>query len=217
MTGCCSSGGSREKATDSFFSRHAKRYARKYKRKGPDKVQRQILSGLDRAFYEDRSILDVGCGTGNIHFELLRRGAARATGVDIAEGMIGQARSLSKQHGFEEKTRYVQGDFVEKSDEIETADITIMDKVVCCYDDLNGLMRNALAKTAACMVISHPRNVWYVRWGFNVQQVATSILRMKFRPVWHEWKTIHNMLGSNGYSKVFEDDTFLWHVVIFRK
>ncbi len=217
MAGCCPSCSSKEQATDSFFSRYASKYARRYKRKGPDRVQKRILSGLEHSLYENRNILDIGCGTGNIHLELLHRGAARATGIDIAQGMIEQAQFLSKEYGFNEKTQYLHGDFVDRSDEIAPADVTILDKVVCCYDDLSALMDKGLAKTTSVMVISHPRNRWHVRWGYTVQQFVTSILRMNFQPVWHDWRIIHDTLSSNGYTNVFEDYTFLWHIVIFRK
>ncbi len=214
---CCSPHITREKATDSFFSRHAQRYARRYRRRGPDRVQRIILGGLDTVHYTDSHILDVGCGSGTIHLELLNRGAGRATGVDIAQGMIDQARILAERAGFGDKTSYVHGDFVKCNGEIQNADITVLDKVVCCYDDLDLLLSKAMEKTSSVIVISHPRNVFYVRWGFIIQKIFTNILRFTFQPVWHNWGSIHTTLRMNGYTKIFEDCTFLWHVIIFKK
>jgi 2-polyprenyl-3-methyl-5-hydroxy-6-metoxy-1,4-benzoquinol methylase len=217
MAGCCSTCSSSQQATDNFFTRHASKYARRYSRKGPDRVQRRILNGLDPSMYTNRHILDIGCGTGNMHFELLRRGAARATGVDIADGMIEQAKSLSEKYGFAENTIYLQGDIVDRKDDIENADLTILDKVVCCYDDIKSLIMTALIKTSSAIVISHPRNTLVLRFGFIVQDFLSRLFRMKFRPFWHEWNSIHETIKANGYSVMYEDTTFLWHIVIFRK
>ena len=42
----------------------------------------------------DARLLEIGCGVGYLHQQLLRDGAQRALGVDISEEMLGQAREL---------------------------------------------------------------------------------------------------------------------------
>jgi len=180
-------------------------------------VQRKILTGMLDSPITGSSILDIGCGAGVIHLELLRRGAGYAIGIDIAQGMIEQAQTLAQLNGFEDRTRYIHGDFVDRSNEIAKADISILDKVVCCYEDLDSLLNRTIDKTKSVIVISHPRNTTFVRMGFIIQQIFTSIFRLKFQPVWHDWQIIHMKLAHQGYTKVFHNFTFLWDIVIYSK
>lgn len=59
-----------------------------------------MATGLDRA-----SILDYGCGSGDITFPMLKSGHI-VTGIDIAEGMITKAADRAEQFGFTEKASY---------------------------------------------------------------------------------------------------------------
>ena len=54
---------------------------------------------------KDRTVLDVGCGTGRYIMALLQRGCGHATGIDISEQMIGHCRAQAAAEGFAGKNR----------------------------------------------------------------------------------------------------------------
>ena len=108
MACCCSAGGGVGGAgrsqrsrggpcpgTDRFFSREATRLARRYRRRGLDAVQRKLLDGLKAAGVGGDSVLEIGCGTGELQRRVLAAGAADAVGIDVAGGMIDQAHVRS--------------------------------------------------------------------------------------------------------------------------
>src|SRR5512135_966530 len=53
--------------------------------------ERIMCSLLDRIDLADKSVVDVGCGTGRHVSHLLRRGAASVTGIDASMEMLSQA------------------------------------------------------------------------------------------------------------------------------
>ena len=63
--------------------------------------------------FEGDSFLDVGCGTGIYDFELVRRGAARVVGIDIAENMIRCCREGAEQNGCADRCTFVHADLLE--------------------------------------------------------------------------------------------------------
>jgi 2-polyprenyl-3-methyl-5-hydroxy-6-metoxy-1,4-benzoquinol methylase len=62
-------------------------------------VTASLLAALDDLGVARRTVLDVGCGIGDLAIETVMRGAARATGFDLSEKAIEQARELAKVRG----------------------------------------------------------------------------------------------------------------------
>jgi magnesium-protoporphyrin O-methyltransferase len=216
MTPCCQTTPSRE-GTNKFFSRWSKTYAKRFRKGKLEKVQRFLLEGVRSEPVTDKRILDIGCGVGSLHLTLLKEGAAGATGVDIAEGMLDQARKFAEQHGLEGKTKYILGDFVEKTPEIERADITLLDKVVCCYDDVETLVKKSAEKTRRIYALSHPRQSLLMELIFKTQIFASKLFRAKFSPFWHDWKWVRTLVADQGFQIVYENRTIAWHVAVYRR
>jgi cyclopropane fatty-acyl-phospholipid synthase-like methyltransferase len=62
---------------------------------------------------ENRSFLDVGCGSGLYSMELAKKGAARVTGLDIAEVMIDLCKKAAAQEGVEGRCDFLHTDLLE--------------------------------------------------------------------------------------------------------
>ena len=77
---------------DEWAVANAKRARRKEIASG---VTRQLMTALGRSRVEGRTVLDLGCGTGDLALATLARGATRATGVDLGPQAIEEARTLS--------------------------------------------------------------------------------------------------------------------------
>lgn len=93
----------------SGFSRWLDRMFRK------DMYQRFEYTIKNAEPIENRSFLDVGCGTGRYVFELVRRGCGHATGIDISEQMIRHCRRTAEDEGAAAKTEFARTDLLEYS------------------------------------------------------------------------------------------------------
>lgn len=212
---CCS--GPECPGTNKFFTRFSAKYAKRFRRKGLEKVQVHLLKGIAHVPVASAEILDIGCGVGALHISLLREGAARAIGIDAAEGMISQARTFAEEHGVQSKVRYVLGDFTRLVDEIPPADITILDKVVCCYENVQELLGRSMEKTRRVFAVSMPRETMIVRWGFSLQIAVAKLFRASFTPYWHDWNELRTSITSRGFRPVYENRTFLWNILVFER
>ena len=92
---CCTSNSC--SGTNIFFSRWSKSFAKRFRKKGLEKVQRYLLEGIRLEPVKDRHILDIGCGVGALHLTLLQEGAILATGIEAAEGMLEKAKEFQKK------------------------------------------------------------------------------------------------------------------------
>ena len=62
---------------------------------------------------QDRSVLDVGCGSGRYGIALAKRGARRIVGVDFAPAMIDLAQRLAAEAGVSDRCEFLVGAFPE--------------------------------------------------------------------------------------------------------
>ena len=131
MSSCCP----HARSAGRFFSFFAHRYRKRFKKKGFEPSQQQLIAGLEQVGYRDATVLEIGCGVGHLHQSLLEQGADSAVGIDLASSMLAEARDWAGERGLTERTDYIEGDFMLVADQVDPADISLLDKVVCCYPD----------------------------------------------------------------------------------
>ena len=193
-----------------FFSRFARLSCCCYNLKGLSKSQQMIANTLIKIGVEGKMILDIGCGVGYLHQSLLQAGAASATGVDLASKMIEQAQALSKKNAYSTVTTYIQGDFVQQAAMIEPADILLLDKVVCCYPDIQSLMEAALAKTGQYMALTYPRDRTLVRLFVWLEAFLLKLTGSAFRSYVHSPDAIELMITHACFNKRMEQIDSGW-------
>jgi 2-polyprenyl-3-methyl-5-hydroxy-6-metoxy-1,4-benzoquinol methylase len=59
----------------------------------------------------DKTVLDVGCGSGRYCFAYAERGAARVVGIDFAQGMIDLANDNARRLGVADRCEFYTGTF----------------------------------------------------------------------------------------------------------
>ncbi len=208
---------SAQAGTNKFFSKFSKKYLKQFRKRGLAKEQRYLAEGIALYPIKGTSLLEIGCGVGGLHLTLLKQGAVSATGIDISEGMLQGAKQLAQEMGFDKQTTYILGDFVQTNSEISEADITILDKVVCCYENVDELLETSLAKTRKIYALSFPRPTLFIKTMFHVPIVLGKLLKWSFHPYWHEWHQILQTIEQNGFTQTFHKHTFVWDVRVFEK
>lgn len=213
MNCCCPHSNSANR----FFSFFAGRYRKRFEKKGFEPSQKQLLEGLEQAGYQDAKILEIGSGVGHLHQTLLERGAESAVGVDLASKMIEEARHWAQERGLAEKTDYVEGDFMEIRDSLPDVEVTVLDKVVCCYPDADGLVHSSLAKTSRVYALTYPRDRWYVRAMMGLVALGMKIIRSDFRPYVHAPESIEKWITQAGFDKNYQNQNMVWLTQVYVK
>ena len=200
-----------------FFSRMARRERRRYERRGLERSQRELFAGIEQADLAGASLLEIGCGVGYLHQRLLEAGAGRAMGVDLSARMLEEARAGAQASGLATRTEYREGDFLEISEKLTDADIVILDKVICCYPDAQGLVERSLAKARRVYAFTVPRDRAFVRFGAGVMALALRLLCSRFRPYVHDPEAIDSWLRQQGFSLLYRAQTPIWQSSVYRR
>lgn len=188
---------------------------RRYRRKGLDENQRQIVETLESIGLDGVSLLEVGCGVGILHQTLLEKGAATALGVDLAPRMLEFAEKRADERQLGLRTEYRAGDFVELSDSVETADITVMDKVVCCYPAPKELIGAAIACTRGVIALTYPRKHFISELSNHLWNFGFWLFGSDFRGFVHDPQFVQQSIEALGFHRVFNRDSRMWHTQVY--
>lgn len=206
MSCCCP----HSRSAGRFFSYFARRYRRRFRRRGFEPSQRALLEGIGRAGFRNATLLEIGSGVGALHQHLLKQGAASAVGVDLAPAMIVEAEALARENGLGDRTRYRVADFVEEAETFDPADVVILDKVICCYPDAERIVEKSAAQARRAYAYSIPRNCWYTRLGAALGALVLRLFRSDFRPYVHDPERIDAWLTAAGFARRYEHHTLAW-------
>lgn len=213
MSFCCAPTAS----TAKFFSYFANGYCRRFKKKGFEASQKQLLEAIEVAGFDDRTLMEIGCGVGHLHLTLLERGARSALGIELSPKMLALAKQWSNERAITDRVEYIEGDFMTLVDQLNPADIVILDKVICCYPDVEGLVGQSVGKTLQAYVFTIPRSRWLVRFGMSFLKFCLWLIRSEFRPYIHDLETINTIIESAGFKKFYHRTSFAWDTCAYAK
>lgn len=213
MAACCASNND----TGRFFSRFAALYRWRFRLFGFERTQRQLIAGLESVGFHGAKLLEVGCGPGHLHQTLLENGAAQALGVDLSETMLALAQAQAKSRGLEQRTAYRLGDFVQLAGELPPADVTILDKVVCCYPDWQALIDTTLAKTRRVCALTYPRDRSSTRAGVRLMSFGLRLVGCCYQPYLHDPEQIQARICQHGFRRTFEAVSASWMTQVYSR
>ena len=200
-----------------FFDKESKKFIKKYRKKGLEKITRMMIDEIERLGIKDATVLDVGAGVGGAHRDLLRKGASKAYATELSEEMLSAAKEFTAAEGLNGKVEFILGDIVEMNGEIPDVDITIHDKVICCYENADGLLEKTLDKTKNIYGFVMPRNYLIARLGFGFITFISKLLRWDFHPFFHPEQPILDKIENAGFKLKYENQTIIWNVRVYRK
>jgi len=213
MNPCCV----HNRDTGRFFGWFAKRYRRRFARKGLEPSQKHLVEGVTRSGFNGATLLDIGCGIGCLHQRLLQAGALSAVGVDLSAKMLEEARAQAREQGLAERTDYREGDFVELADVLAPADIVILDKVICCYPDADALVQRSARLAGRVYAFTIPRDRWTVIFALLASRIFLVLIRCGFRSYAHDPAAVDRWLRHEGLVRVFEESTFFWLTRVYSR
>jgi hypothetical protein len=108
---------------------------------------------------------------GVIQQELFKQGLEHATLVEASSAYGKEMHDAALQQGNEERTNYFTGDFVDRAAKIAPADIVTLDRVICCYHNVEGLVGLSATRARRLYGVVYPGEVWLVRLVFTMENL----------------------------------------------
>jgi magnesium-protoporphyrin O-methyltransferase len=202
---------------DRFFNeRVAAADLRQYRLHGATGTTKVLLDALTSVGVAGMSLLDIGGGIGVIQHELQAAGVAEITGVDASRAYLALARQEAERRGYV-AAGYIYGDFVALADQITAADIVTLDRVVCCYPDMAGLMNSASARAKRFLGLVYPRDGWWTKAGVAVLNLFTRLRGDAFRSFVHPTAAVESVVAANGLRRIVHHEGLIWQVVVFAR
>ena len=211
MSDCCTPKGYRT----IFSEKSAQSEAKRYRRKGLDKLSRRIAELIKKGGIEGRTMLEVGGGIGAIELELVTAGAARATSVELTPTYEEAASELLRERNLGDRVERRLGDFVEAGTDLEAADIVILNRVVCCYPDMPKLVSAAAERTRSTLVLTFPNNRWWTRLGLSLVNLVFRLLRVQFQIFMHPPDRILAEAERHGLRARLSQPGLVWQLAAF--
>jgi len=198
-----------------FGRREVQRQQRDYRRKGAPPTTRLLIEALLEAGVEDQTVLDIGGGVGALQHALLKAGASHAQSVEGSSAYLEVARQEADRLGVADRIQAVQGDFVQLADSIGEADIVTLDRVICCYDNMGGLVAESARRARRRYGLVYPRDLWWLRPAFAASNLLLRLRRRPFRVFLHPTAAVEAVIAGHGLKKSFHRNRGLWQVVLF--
>jgi magnesium-protoporphyrin O-methyltransferase len=200
-----------------FDAKLARRDLAAYRRRGPSASTRVLLASLRAANPPATSLLDIGGGVGTIAHELLDSGAQRATVVDASPSYLAAAGEEVERRGTGTRLQLRMGDVVDIADDLQSADVVTLDKVVCCYRDLESLLAVAASRAQRLCGLVYPRDNWWVRLPIAVENVVRRWRGTEFQGYIHANAEIDGTLRREGLELRTKSRGVWWVVAVYER
>ena len=202
-----------------FDQAEARRKLAQFRRRGPDKTTRLLIealrSALDESDIRAAGLLDVGAGIGAIHHQLLNGRVDHAVHLDASSAHLAAARDETARRGHAARVEFVHGDFVSLANDVSPADVVTLDRVICCYHEMEQLVRLSGEKARRLYGAVYPRDTWWMRLGIPAINVVQRLKRSPFRVFLHAPTAIDATLRTAGLRRRSMRHTLGWEVIVY--
>ena len=185
----------------------------------PSSISLHLLEMLGDVAETRPTLLDLGCGTGVGAIRMAQRGACHVTGIDISPASVEVARRRATNAGLDEnRVTFSVADAA--SDQLQTHDWVMLDRVICCYRDAEGLLANALGAVGSRVAFAVPESRGWrgilssVGWGAE-NLWKTIARRQTCLGYVHDVNAIQQTLNDAGLRVIRNSRRGLWYTAVF--
>jgi magnesium-protoporphyrin O-methyltransferase len=193
-----------------FSRRAARRSLERYRSKGLDEIERRIVTSAKETGIRGARVLEIGGGIGVVQAELLEVGAATGEVVELVGTYEPYARELASDKGLSDRVTFRVVDLLEDPDDVEPADVVVLNRVVCCSPDgieLTGIAGRLARRT---LVLSYPRDVAWVRLAVGLLNLGQRLSRRSFRAFVHSPAKLRAAVEEQGLRATDLGKTGFW-------
>ncbi len=215
MMKCCSQCDGIERL---FDSRLAASELKDYHKHGPVKTTRILIDTLKQQGVNGLTLLDIGGGVGAIQHRLLQAGVDHAVSVDASTGYIHVAQQEAQRIGHEGQVTYHHGDFVDLAPQIDPEDIVTLDRVICCYHDMESLVGLSSARARRFYGVVFPQDHFLLKLARIPFNAFFQIRRNPYRLFIHSTAAIESVIAANGLKPIFHQNVGMtWQVRVYAR
>ena len=127
------------------------------------------------------------------------------------------ARAEAERRGLVDRVTYRRGDAVAIAPELDDADLVALDRVVCCYGDMPGLVGAAAARTRRRLAMVLPRDDAWVRAMVAIANGWDRIRRDPFRIHAHRTADVIRVATAAGLVQRSAHRGMFWQSLVFER
>jgi magnesium-protoporphyrin O-methyltransferase len=214
-----------ERAPDCCSNEPESRIARHFDRRdysnGPTlhETSARLLEQLGDVGEVRPSVLELGSGAGALAVALVEDGAQRATGLDLSPVSVDTARRHAADLGVAERATFETGDA--SVAKLEPHDWVVMDRVICCFGDMDRLLANALPAVRDRLALSVPESrglrglANHVLW--RMEDLVDTLRGDRCPGYVHDIRRMHRLLADAGLRLRSERPTGFWYTAVFER
>ena len=208
---CCQ----RRAIEDRFDRGFVAKKIQQYRQSGLKKETRILVEALKAEGVEGLTLLDVGGGLGAIEHELIQAGVSRAMNVEASQAFSDAAKTEAARQGLADKMTFWHGDLVELASQIPGADIVTLDKVVCCYRDMESLVRASVEKARKLYGLIYPRDDWWMKAAIGFENLFENLTGSAWRVYVHPTREVDRLIRAHGLRQRFRRVLIDWQIVVY--
>jgi hypothetical protein len=116
--------------------------------------------------------------------------------VEASRAFVQAAQDETGRRGQGGRVTFLHGDFLALASTIPAADLVTLDRVLCCYHELDPLLLTSAALSRRYWAASFPRNRWYVHLYTRWENHRRGRNGDAFRTFVHPVARIYQLAGS---------------------
>ncbi len=203
-------------ANQFFDAKEAAAKARAFRRKGARGASRRLLKMMQPAVKAGDSLLDIGGGVGALGLEL--KGLQQYTAVDASLAYLSEAQKLFTEHQWTaEQLRFEGADFTEVAAATKAHHHVCLDKVICCYPNMEELLSKACEKAEKQVGLVYPLTGLIPSLFQAVGNFYFKIKKSAFRGYLHPRQKVAALLESHGFRCTASSWGIPWRVEVWRR
>jgi magnesium-protoporphyrin O-methyltransferase len=168
-----------------FKPRFARRSLKRYRAKGLDELEREMVAAASAEGVVGARVLEIGGGIGALQTELLLAGAGSGEVVELVASFEPYARELARDTGVAGRTSFRVADILDDPEAVGPADVVVMNRVVCCSPDGVALAREGARLARRTLVLSFPRDRLGIRAAVRFVNTGFRLIGRSFRVFVH--------------------------------
>jgi magnesium-protoporphyrin O-methyltransferase len=188
-----------------------------YQKKGPSKNTRMLIEAIIAEDITGKTLLDIGGGVGTIQHELLIAGVSECVNVEASSAYIEVAREEANRQNHADCISHLHGNFVDLAMDVPESDVVTLDRVICCYHDVNALVDLSSDRAREIYALVYPRYTWWTRKYTALENLILRIKRNPFRSFVHPTDVVEQIVRSKGFERRFFREVGYWQVVVYRR
>jgi magnesium-protoporphyrin O-methyltransferase len=213
MAGCCRSGVCEEM----FNPRKARANLRRYRKKGLDKLEREMVLTASAQPLTALAFWRLEEGSAPFRPSCWRLGQEAERWLNWCPPTNPSRARLAQHKGIEGRSTFRVADVLEQPGSVAPADIVILNRVVCCSPDGVRLTAAAGKLAGRMLLVIYPRDRTVVRLVMGFMNGVFGVMGRSFRTFLHPPSALSAAAQAEGLSAAEMRRTVAWEFTAFRR